>query len=75
LFLLLCPANAGFFIPGTGMGNLGGYKAGDSRFTAERIKDGQTQRAVRIFMSSSTDPYQPVEYKEKVTRFGNTFSN
>jgi DNA repair photolyase len=23
---------------------------------------------VRIFMSSSTDPYQPVEYKEKITR-------
>lgn len=34
----------------------------------KELRKAKTKGKVTIFMSSSTDPYQPVEYKEKVTR-------
>lgn len=34
----------------------------------KELQKAKTKGKVTIFMSSSTDPYQPVEYKEKVTR-------
>ncbi|MBA4493840.1 radical SAM protein [Paenactinomyces guangxiensis] len=34
----------------------------------KELKQAKKKGPVTIFMSSSTDPYQPVEYKEKVTR-------
>ena len=35
---------------------------------SKELRRAKTKGDVTIFMSSSTDPYQPVEYKEKVTR-------
>ncbi|PWV98439.1 radical SAM family protein [Paenibacillus cellulosilyticus] len=34
----------------------------------KELRRAKTKGPVTIFMSSSTDPYQPVEYKEQVTR-------
>ncbi|MBA4544323.1 MULTISPECIES: radical SAM protein [Thermoactinomyces] len=34
----------------------------------KELKRAKKQGKVTIFMSSSTDPYQPIEYKERVTR-------
>ncbi|PTX61304.1 radical SAM family protein [Melghirimyces profundicolus] len=34
----------------------------------KELKRAKSKGKVTIFMSSSTDPYQPVEYKEKITR-------
>lgn len=34
----------------------------------KEIRRAKTKGDVTIFMSSSTDPYQPIEYKEQVTR-------
>ncbi|WP_440109108.1 SPL family radical SAM protein [Paenibacillus sp. QZ-Y1] len=35
---------------------------------AKELQRAQAKGKVTIFMSSSTDPYQPVEYKEQITR-------
>ncbi|MBM7839659.1 DNA repair photolyase [Alkalihalobacillus xiaoxiensis] len=34
----------------------------------KELKSAKKKGSVTIFMSSSTDPYQPIEYKERVTR-------
>lgn len=34
----------------------------------KELRSAKAKGKVTIFMSSSTDPYQPIEYKEKVTR-------
>lgn len=34
----------------------------------KELRKAKAKGEVTIFMSSSTDPYQPVEYREKVTR-------
>ncbi|MGG2080461.1 SPL family radical SAM protein [Lysinibacillus pakistanensis] len=35
---------------------------------AKELHKAKTKGKVTIFMSSSTDPYQPIEYREKITR-------
>ncbi|CAM3083622.1 SPL family radical SAM protein [Paenibacillus taichungensis] len=35
---------------------------------AKELKRAKSKGKVTLFMSSSTDPYQPVEYKEQITR-------
>ncbi|WP_339186942.1 radical SAM protein [Paenibacillus sp. FSL R5-0490] len=39
-----------------------------SRVFAKELQRAQTKGKVTLFMSSSTDPYQPAEYKECITR-------
>ncbi|TCZ81001.1 radical SAM protein [Paenibacillus albiflavus] len=44
-------------------------KAGAAELLRKEIRSlRRREQPIRIFMSSSTDPYQPVEYKEKITR-------
>ncbi|NRD79663.1 radical SAM protein [Bacillus sp. BRMEA1] len=43
-------------------------KRGAADLLRKELKKAKKNGKVTIFMSSSTDPYQPVEYKEKVTR-------
>jgi DNA repair photolyase len=37
-------------------------------YISKELTRAKTKGKVSIFMSSSTDPYQPIEHKEKVTR-------
>ncbi|CAI6079314.1 SPL family radical SAM protein [Cohnella sp. JJ-181] len=43
-------------------------KEGASELLRRELRRESAKGPVRIFMSSSTDPYQPTEYKERVTR-------
>ncbi|WP_138493330.1 SPL family radical SAM protein [Paenibacillus pinistramenti] len=43
-------------------------KLGAAELLAKELQRAKKKGKVTIFMSSSTDPYQPVEYKERVTR-------
>lgn len=43
-------------------------KSGAREQLLKELRNAKRKGPVTIFMSSSTDPYQPVEYKEKVTR-------
>lgn len=43
-------------------------KQGASAIFEKELRKAKSKGPVTIFMSSSTDPYQPAEYKEKVTR-------
>lgn len=43
-------------------------KRGAAGLLRKELARAKTKGSVTIFMSSSTDPYQPVEYKERITR-------
>ncbi|WP_010276194.1 SPL family radical SAM protein [Paenibacillus senegalensis] len=43
-------------------------KTGAKEQLVKELRRAKTKGPVTLFMSSSTDPYQPVEYKEQVTR-------
>ncbi len=43
-------------------------KQGAATLLAKELRRAKEKGKVTIFMSSSTDPYQPIEYQEKVTR-------
>lgn len=43
-------------------------KNGAATLLKKELKRAKSKGRVTIFMSSSTDPYQPIEYKEKITR-------
>ncbi|WP_155592332.1 SPL family radical SAM protein [Lysinibacillus cavernae] len=43
-------------------------KSNAATLLAKELRKAKTKGNVTIFMSSSTDPYQPIEYKEKITR-------
>ncbi len=43
-------------------------KQGSAELLDKELTKAKKKGKVTIFMSSSTDPYQPIEYKEKVTR-------
>lgn len=43
-------------------------KKGATELLAKELRRAQAKGKVTIFMSSSTDPYQPIEYKERITR-------
>lgn len=43
-------------------------KNGAANLLKKELQKAKKKGKVTIFMSSSTDPYQPIEYKEKVTR-------
>ncbi|UJF34004.1 SPL family radical SAM protein [Paenibacillus hexagrammi] len=43
-------------------------KEGASELLHKELEKARRKGAVTIFMSSSTDPYQPAEYKERITR-------
>lgn len=43
-------------------------KRGAAQLLHQELSRAKSKGKVTIFMSSSTDPYQPIEYKEKVTR-------
>ncbi|MDQ6421539.1 radical SAM protein [Paenibacillus sp. LHD-117] len=43
-------------------------KQGAAELFRKEMARAQAKGPVTIFMSSSTDPYQPIEYKERVTR-------
>jgi DNA repair photolyase len=43
-------------------------KQGAAHLIRQELVRAQKKGPVTIFMSSSTDPYQPIEYKERITR-------
>ena len=43
-------------------------KRGASELLRKELTKAKKKGPVTIFMSSSTDPYQPIEYKERITR-------
>jgi DNA repair photolyase len=43
-------------------------KLGAAELLRKELRKAKAKGKVTIFMSSSTDPYQPIEYKERVTR-------
>lgn len=43
-------------------------KNGAAKVLKKELHRAKAKGPVTIFMSSSTDPYQPIEHKEKVTR-------
>ncbi len=49
-------------------GNWVDVKNGAASLLKKELHRAKTKGNVTIFMSSSTDPYQPIEHKEKVTR-------
>ncbi|MFB4165520.1 radical SAM protein [Alteribacillus sp. JSM 102045] len=49
-------------------GNWVDVKNGAANLLKKELRRAKAKGNVTIFMSSSTDPYQPVEHKEKVTR-------
>lgn len=49
-------------------GNWVDVKNGAANLLSKELHRVKAKGNVTIFMSSSTDPYQPIEYKEKVTR-------
>ena len=49
-------------------GNWVDVKNGAANLLRKELHRAKAKGNVTIFMSSSTDPYQPVEHKEKVTR-------
>ncbi len=49
-------------------GNWVDVKNGAANVLKKELHRAKTKGKVTIFMSSSTDPYQPIEHKEKVTR-------
>lgn len=49
-------------------GNWVDVKSGAANLLKKELHRAKTKGNVTIFMSSSTDPYQPIEQKEKVTR-------
>ncbi|GIP34980.1 radical SAM protein [Paenibacillus sp. J2TS4] len=49
-------------------GNWVDVKTGAREQLLKELRSARRKGPVTIFMSSSTDPYQPVEYKEQVTR-------
>ncbi|TVX98695.1 SPL family radical SAM protein [Cohnella terricola] len=51
-----------------GWGSWVDVKQGAADLLRKELRRAKTKGPVTIFMSSSTDPYQPVEYKEQVTR-------
>jgi DNA repair photolyase len=50
-------------------GNWVDVKNGAANLLSKELHRAKAKGNVTIFMSSSTDPYQPIEHKEKVTRF------
>ena len=50
------------------MGSWVDVKVESAAILRKELKRAKTKGPVTIFMSSSTDPYQPVEAKEEVTR-------
>lgn len=49
-------------------GNWVDIKLGAPDVLRKELQKAKAKGEVTIFMSSSTDPYQPIEYKEKITR-------
>lgn len=49
-------------------GNWVDVKKGAANLLKKELRRAKAKGNVTIFMSSSTDPYQPIEHKEKVTR-------
>ncbi|OXS73578.1 radical SAM protein [Lysinibacillus sp. KCTC 33748] len=49
-------------------GNWVDVKNGAANLLKKELRRAKAKGNVSIFMSSSTDPYQPIEHKEKVTR-------
>lgn len=49
-------------------GNWVDIKKGAANLLKKELQRAKAKGNVTIFMSSSTDPYQPIEHKEKVTR-------
>lgn len=49
-------------------GNWVDVKNGAANLLKKELRRAKAKGNVTIFMSSSTDPYQPIEHKEKVTR-------
>ncbi len=43
-------------------------KLGAAALLQKELRKAKSKGKVTVFMSSSTDPYQPVEYKEQITR-------
>ncbi|QJD83070.1 SPL family radical SAM protein [Cohnella herbarum] len=43
-------------------------KQGAAEIFRKELRKAKVKGPVTIFMSSSTDPYQPIEYKERITR-------
>ncbi|QGQ95924.1 radical SAM protein [Paenibacillus psychroresistens] len=43
-------------------------KKGAAEIFQKELRRAKTKGSVTIFMSSSTDPYQPIEHKEQITR-------
>ncbi len=51
-----------------GWGSWVDIKTGAAELLRKELTKAKAKGKVTIFMSSSTDPYQPVEYNEKITR-------
>lgn len=68
MFLLLCQTDACLLISQGRLGKLGGCEKEASGILAKELQRARKKGKVTIFMSSSTDPYQPAEARELITR-------